>query len=83
MTTIRYPDKRQVGESYRDYANRMEGAARAAERDRDTLRAQLDAALDQQVAVLEIHRRTKLSPTCVGCAMPWPCPTARALGVTP
>jgi hypothetical protein len=96
MTAIRYPDKRQVGESYRDYANRMEGAARAAEQDRSQLAAYVMELQDQRNAVLAIHHPEqtryasgRTATTCAECLIgdaeggaDWPCPTARALGVT-
>lgn len=56
MTDIRYPDQRYVGESYRDYAARMAGAARAAEKDRDAALAEVQR-LRARVAELEAQPR--------------------------
>jgi hypothetical protein len=86
---MKFPDSRQVGESYKDYAARMAGAARAAEIDRDSAQAELVLLRN---AVLAIHRsepirfvvgdRREFRDCCAECEDYWPCPTARAVGVT-
>lgn len=59
---------RQVGESYKDYAARMAGVARAAEIDRDSalvelreIRAENKQLRAQHAAVLALHREVRPS----------------------
>jgi hypothetical protein len=54
----------------------------------DDLAAAVRTVRERTEAVLAIHKRTRLvlvrdaSPMCFACMEPYPCPTARAVGVT-
>ena len=65
---------RQVGESHRDYAARMAGAARAAELDRDTAQAAIG-----RVRALHVPAAGPWADSCRNCQFSWPCPTIQAL----
>jgi hypothetical protein len=76
------PARRQIGESYKDYANRIYGMYRAS----------LVGLERQRQTVLALHFKSNgwNHPTggirrdhthCVGCNQEWPCPTAAVLGV--
>ena len=67
---------RQVGESHRDYAARMAGAARAAELDRDTAQA----AIERVRAGHYPAGWPGPGHICNEDGKRWPCPTIRALG---
>ena len=72
---------RQVGESHRDYAARMAGAARAAELDRDTAQAAIG-----RVRALHTVMDLGTGPVCSHCTrehnVRWPCMTIRVLNQT-
>jgi hypothetical protein len=71
---------RRVAESYKDYADRMAGHARACQLDRDRLQEQRDAALN--IHVPEV-KQVQAGPVtvCRHCGHQlWPCFTAKALG---
>lgn len=81
---LRWDHDRMIGESYKDYAIRQRGVARAAEVDRDQARGEVEVLRAQRAAVLARHIRADQQgslPHCRECVDEWPCPTAKALGV--
>lgn len=71
---------RQVGESYKDYAARMAGAARAAELDRDKLADAIGRLRVLHQSVDEKFANGDVRAVCTECGPEYyPCPTIRVL----